>query len=134
MSITHLNWHPTARQTRWFGVICLGAGFALPALLGTAGWLLVVGGLLGMMGLTSIVSHTAGRLCYRALAVTTWPLGFAVGSALLVGLYLLILTPIGLARRAWGADVLHRRIERDRVTYWHERVTARPAETYHRQS
>lgn len=63
------------------------------------------------------------RPLYVALTVATWPLGVMVSTILLAIVFFLLVTPIGLARRALGRDALGLRRDREAETYW----TFRPA-------
>lgn len=63
------------------------------------------------------------RLCrgfYRSGMTMTFHIGQVVASVLLVVLFLVVLTPLGLILRLLGKDLLAMRRRRDANTYWRE--------------
>ena len=79
MAMVEINWNPTNRQLRQFGIICL---FALPLLgwiwgaeLSTLGWLGLVGLALALVG---VVAPQAMRAVFLALSVVTTQFGMVL--------------------------------------------------------
>lgn len=60
-------------------------------------------------------------------------IGFIVSNTAVTAVYLLVVTPIGLALRLLGRDPLRRRFERDRPSYWEDAEKTGDAERYFRQ-
>jgi hypothetical protein len=77
----------------------------------------VAWGVGGAVGAVSLASPAAGRAIDRALARVGRAVGSATGAVLLTVVYLLVVTPTRLVRRALGADDLHLR-DAGRPTYW----------------
>jgi len=48
-------------------------------------------------------------------------MGFFVSRIILFILFFLVLTPLGLAARLFGKDILDQKIDKNRASYWHER-------------
>lgn len=85
----------------------------------------VVQCLLALAGLTALT-----RAIYVVLMVVTFPIGLVVSSVLLALVYFLVFTPIGLVFRLLGRDVLGRRLDPERASYWHERGAPRRLDSY----
>jgi chromate transport protein ChrA len=67
---------------------------------------------------------------YVVIMVVAWPIGFVVSNVLIAAIFYLLITPIGLIFRVTGRDMIGRRIDRSRASYWHDRGRARPASSY----
>lgn len=89
----------------------------------------------GGLGLLQCAIAFAGslhltRAIYVVLMCVSFPIGFVFSSVLLVVIYFLVFTPIGLLFRLIGRDTMGRRLEPSRTTYWHERPVPRPLASY----
>ena len=89
----------------------------------------------GGLGLLQCAIAFAGslhltRAIYVVLMCVSFPIGFVVSSVLLVAIYFLVFTPIGLVFRLIGRDTMGRRLDPARTTYWHERPAPRPLTSY----
>jgi hypothetical protein len=60
-------------------------------------------------------------------------IGLVVSNVAVTAVYLLVVTPIGLALRLLGRDPLQRRLERERESYWEDAEKPGDAERYFRQ-
>ena len=107
MKLVEMNWNPTDRQLRQFGLIAL---VALPLL----GWLwrLPTGGIVGF-GVAGLLAGTAAGIYPRALkypfvglTLATLPIGLVVGEVAMLLVYLGIFTPVGWGFRLCGRDAL----------------------------
>jgi hypothetical protein len=119
-----------------------------------AGLILIVFGLLAIIevefrhrpqlaliyALLAVIVGPAGLLIPRAVrpiwiawSVVAFPIGFVVSTLVLAVLFYLVFTPIGLAFRLTGRDVLALR-RPDTRTYWKPRAAARDKREYFRQS
>ena len=135
MKLVEINWNPTNRQLRQFGIICL---FALPLL----GWLwggsLNVMGLLGVVGLVIAVAGLAlpkaVKPIFLALTLVTTPIGIVIGELAMLLIYFGIFLPIGLIFRVARRDALQMKIDRKTSTYWQSKLQPNNAGSYFRQS
>lgn len=67
---------------------------------------------------------------YVVLTLVAFPIGFVLSHLLMGVIYYLVITPIGLCFRLIGRDPLGKRLDPSRPSYWHERGTPRPADSY----
>lgn len=135
MALVELNWKPSDRQLRQFGVISL---LALPALAWFWG-----GGpqAIGWAGVAGVVLATIGWVApqqlkypFIGLSLLSWPIGLVMGELVMLAVYFGLFLIFGLWFRLQGRDVLKRRLDRDSTTYWEDRAPQRPAQDYYRQS
>jgi len=111
--LTEIQWHPTARQLRVFGVGGLLASIAAALVLhfvwGTAAlWAIIVLAAGVALCLCSLISTAVTRILYLGLTLVAMPVGFVVSFVLLAAFYFLLLTPVALVFRLIGRDVLCR--------------------------
>lgn len=135
MRLIEINWTPTARQLRQFGLICAVALPLLAWLWGGGLWLigafLAAGGLLGCIGLWQ---PNRLRGIFLAMSIVATPIGLVIGELALLCIYFGVFLPIGLAFRILGRDALQRTIDRGRESYWEAKKQPRDAASYYRQS
>ncbi|MCY2991852.1 MAG: SxtJ family membrane protein [Planctomycetota bacterium] len=119
MKLVEMNWHPTDRQLRQFGVIGL---FALPLL----GWLWS-GGVLGIGILAAVGLALAAvgltypqtlRPIFVGLSLVGLPIGWGVSELTLLVLFYGLFLPIGLLLRLLGRDPLDRKFDAQASSYW----------------
>lgn len=145
MKMVEMNWQPTERQLRQFGMISL---IAVPL----AGWLFmhrpmpgtwsstqgVILGILFMSGLLmaflSLVSPRLLRWPFLALCLVGLPIGMIVSELVIAAIYFLVFTPMALLFKLIGRDALQRKLEPDAVTYWQAKRQASGPASYFRQS
>lgn len=138
MALIEVDWRPPRRQLRQFALLfVLFAG-----VLGTLSWLgdrpawvapafFALGGAVGVLGL---VAPAAVRPVWIAMMALALPIGFVVSTVLMVVIFFLILTPIGLAMRLAGYDPMRRGEDAAaRDTFWIERPPAVDVRRYFRQ-
>ena len=132
-----INKNPSPRELRWFGVLFLAFSGVLGAVviwrfgaMRVSTWIWGVGA-----GVTLVyyVVPPLRRSVYLAWMYLTYPIGWVVTNLILAAVYFLLLTPIGLVRRARGHDPLTRRIDRDASTYWIEHRPDADPKRYFRQ-
>ncbi len=138
MSLIEIEWHPTGRQLRVFGVSGLLASIAAAAVLLVVWgvvlfWALLVLAAGGAIFLCSLVSPRAARILYLGLTLIAMPIGLAVSFVLLSGFYFLLLTPLALVFRLMGRDSLHRRFDLTAESYWVPRKPSENMERYFHQ-
>ncbi len=135
MKLIEINWNPTNKQLRQFGVICL---FALPLLgwywgggLGAVSALAVAGIALAVAG---VAAPRLVKPVFLALAIVATPIGMVFGEIAMVLVYFGVFLPIGLVFRAMKRDALQLRLDRQCKTYWQAKRQPDGATTYYRQS
>ena len=128
----------TTRELRQFGAL------VWPAFCGMIGWLcwsrgdwpnvaIAIWALGGVGAVVGVHWPAAIAPVYRALLLATFPIGWVMTHLVLGVLYYLIVTPIGLIRRALGVDALERRLDPTAATYWVPHRSAHDAQRYFRQ-
>ncbi|HUG90893.1 MAG TPA: SxtJ family membrane protein [Planctomycetaceae bacterium] len=133
-----INWTPDRRFLRqfsallivFFGLIGAVQFFGRGAT--TAGMVLwTIGLAVGGLGLAM---PAFARYVYLGWMCALYPLAWLVSHTVLVLIYYLLLTPIGLVMRLCGRDPLQRKFDREASTYWQRRPDPEPgAERYFRQ-
>ncbi|OHB65647.1 MAG: hypothetical protein A2Y77_16490 [Planctomycetes bacterium RBG_13_62_9] len=113
MSLIEIEWHPSNRQLRVFGVSGLLASIAAALILHfawgvAASWAMIVFAAGVAIFLCSLVSPRVTRFLYLGLTIVGMPLGFVVSFVLLAVFYFLLLTPLALFFRLIGRDPLCR--------------------------
>lgn len=130
-----INWQPTDRQLRQFGLVAV---LILPA----AAWFWangagrVVGGAAvagGVLGLVGWVRPRALRPVFLALSLVAFPVGFVVQELMLALVFALIFVPLGLVFRGRGRDPLQRQFDRTAPTYWQHKPRPPGVASYYRR-
>lgn len=142
MLFVKLNWHPSKKELRSFGMIFL-AGFVAIGLLKyfwafervftqnkTVGfWFIAIGVVVGAIGLTG----TALALpFYWAWLGIAWVLGNIMSRVIITALYYLLLTPMRVMNNLIGRDKLQLK-KPNTGSYWLPISLAKEAEKYERQ-
>ena len=132
-----INWKPTPKELRVFGLAFLVFSFVASGLLyWRFGWnpvipvLLVAG---PVVGLVALVYPKALRFLYIALTLLAFPIGLVLGNVLMALVYYLLVTPIGLVFRLLGRDPLFRKFDRQAKTHWVRRKPPAGMARYFRQ-
>jgi hypothetical protein len=112
----------TKGEARWYAV--LAWNWSHPAVLAMAG-----------LGVAQLLAFLMGFrpltwLLYVVMSVVAYPIGFVLSHVLMASIYFLMITPIALVFRVIGRDVLLRKLEPGRTSYWHQRATTRHASSY----
>lgn len=86
-------------------------------------------------GPVTLLSHVVGLRAvplavFRALVLLTFPIGLVVLPIVLGIVYYGVFTPMGLAFRLIGRDVMGRKFDRGAASYWRDRGTPRAASSY----
>jgi len=130
--------HPPMRVLMLFGpapgVFGVVLGFVLGFGVGLGWW--VFAGVAALGGLATGAFYAIPpirRPMYVGWMLATVPASWVISHALLAAVYYLVLTPIGLVRRAMGKDPLSRAIRKDAPTYWVERTSTTDPTRYFRQ-
>ena len=135
MKLVEMNWHPSNRQLRQFGIICLialpvlgwlwGGDLKLVSVLLAAGLALAIGGLVVPKALTPV---------FVAFTILAVPIGVAVGELAMLLIYLGVFLPIGTAFRLLKRDALQLGKERAARSYWQPIEKPGDVSSYYRQS
>lgn len=146
MAMIELDLHPDERTLRQFGFIAL-AGFGFVAAiawyevlifsvgLGAAREPVAYGfaALAGLSLLFSLVHPKANLPVYLGITILTYPIGFVLSYVIMGTLFYLVIAPIGLVMRGFGADPMERRILPDADSYWEDAPPARRRASYFKQ-
>ena len=113
MALIDVNWNPPRWQLRQFAVLFLIFIGGLGTVLYFKGKPLVVSEILWNLSwvvcLAGLIFPPLVRPVYVAMMAVALPIGFVVSTILMVIIYYLILTPIGLVMRFFGYDPMRRR-------------------------
>ena len=123
MALMEIEWHPSDRQLRVFGISGLVASIVATAVLHFSGGWRVPGSGSSRRPerpslLCSLISPTAARWLYVGLTLVAMPIGIVVSFVLLGAFYFLLLTPLAILFRLIGRDALRRRYEPAAESYW----------------
>ncbi|MXZ24435.1 MAG: hypothetical protein F4Y80_06115 [Caldilineaceae bacterium SB0665_bin_21] len=129
--------NPSSRQLHWFGFL-LGAFCALAGGMvrwrldapGTAAVIWAIGGVLSVL---YWIVPAWRRSIYLGWLYAVFPVGWAVSHCLLVIVYFLVITPMGLVKRLVKGDPLGRTPDPSALSYWTPRETKPQAQRYFRQ-
>lgn len=135
MPLMEIEWHPSGRQLRVFGVSGLAASILAALILhftwGLAAiWMLAVVTAGAAILLCSLISPAAARVLYIGLTLVAMPIGLVVSFVLLAVFYFLLLTPLALVFRLIGRDSLCRRYEPEAQSYWAKHKSSDNMERY----
>lgn len=147
MSLVSINWKPDTRQLRQFGLAGLIALGAIGA------WVFfrhrfwvdmtpekatrtayILWGIAAAFGLLAAAAPQVLKPVYLVLTIITLPIGWVVSQVVLVILFYLILTPLGLFFRMIGRDPLQRRLDPNARSYWEKRPGITDPKRYYRQA
>ena len=133
-----INRNPPVRQLRqfaalWFPAFGALVGFLLYRRLESPTAAFVVWAAAAVISIVGFFSPRFMRLVYVGMMTLTFPIGWVVSSILLLLVYYLVLTPVGVVMRIAGRDPMLRRLDRDATTYWIERSAHPPTARYFRQ-
>jgi len=95
-----------------------------PAMLCTA----AVGALQLVLFLAGLRAPT--RWLFVVLMLVALPVGFVLSHALMMLVYYVVMTPMGLVFRLFGRDAMGRKFDRSKASYWHPRGPARDPASY----
>lgn len=121
MALLEVNWRPSARQLRWFALalaVIVGGLATIRAERAHSLLAMVVAVTAVVVGLVGVWRPSFVRPVYLAWMTAAYPIGWVVSHTLLVGIYLVIVTPIGLVMRALRHDPMQRMFDRSTASYW----------------
>lgn len=120
--MVHINWNPSRKDIRKFGVVFLiGFGFiggvlAWRGLTQTAAW---IGGIAGTIGALAVIAPSVAKPFYTVWMGLAFVMGTIVSSVVLTIIFFGILTPSGFLMRLAGRDPLRlKKTSFKSGTYW----------------
>ena len=136
MKLVEMNWNPSDRQLRQFGVIALVALPLLGGLWGdwnptTIGITAAIGAALAVVGW---VYPRGLKPVFVGLTLVTIPIGLVVSELAMAVVFFGLIVPTGLVFRLVGRDALQRKLDREADSYWQPKKQPRDAAAYLRQS
>ncbi len=135
MSLIEVQWNPTKRQLRQFGVICF---FALPliawiwgASTQTIGILAGIGLVMALMG---YLIPVLVKPIFVGLTLITLPIGLVIGEIAMLLIYFGMFLPLSIMFRLVGRDALQVKTNRSASTYWQTKKQPKDTASYFHQS
>lgn len=147
MAMIDIDWRPSPKLLRSFGLIGL---FVFAALAGVVEWKHkivfftiadgavpmtrnVLLGLAGYCGVFAAIMPRALLPIYVTLTAVGYPIGLVVSFAVMLIMYFLVITPIGVAMRLLGRDPMRRKFDPAAQSYWIKRTLPADVRRYYRQ-
>jgi uncharacterized membrane protein len=137
MALVDINWHPSRKELRVFSLLLIGFGAIVAAVLyrrfessTPSAVALLVTCFIGLVGLVAPVLVRPVYVVWMGLA---FPIGWTVSHVMMLAVFYLVLTPIGISMRLCGRDPMRRRMDRDAKTYWLPRSARKDLTSYFRQ-
>jgi hypothetical protein len=135
--VIHVDRHPSRRQLAVFGLLWL----VFFGVLGIMSWRdSGINGRVVAFWVLAVLIPSAGlfhteiiRRIYLLAAYAVFPVGWTVSLIVLMVIYYLILTPVGLVLRLTGYDPMRRRFDRAAQTYWLQRKPDNDIDRYFKQ-
>ena len=135
MALVEINWKPTPRELRKFGVAMI-VGFGILAALAYLWWEMprlawgfgIAGAVAGLLGLTGTAAAMIVYLPWMAIAFV---MGNIVSRVLVAAFFFLLITPMGLVMRVVGKDAMQRKNRRP--TMWSDLPVRTDPDRYERQ-
>jgi len=134
MRMVEIQWKPTARQLRQFGLLCL---VFLPSI----GWLwgastqviAVLVGIAVMLAVGAWWRPNLVRPLYIGMSCIAVPIGMVVGEIAMLLIFFGLFLPIGLLFRLVRRDALKLRMDRTRVSHWQPKHEAEDVASYYQR-
>ncbi len=137
MALVDINWNPSRKELRVFSLLLIGFGAIVAAVLyrrfdseTPAAAVLLVTATIGFVGLAAPLLVRPVYVVWMGLA---FPIGWTVSHVMMLAVFFLVLTPVGLVMRLCGRDPMQRRFDRDAKTYWLPRPSRSDLKSYFRQ-
>lgn len=136
MALLDVNWKPSQRELKQFAMLWIGF-FGLIGVyvlwrndsLRAAAVLWIV----AAAGLAGVVRPSVFRPVYLVWMTLALPIGWTVSHLLLVIVFYVVVTPIGLLMKLVGYDPLRRQLDRSAKSYWITHETPADAAQYFKQ-
>ncbi len=145
MAAIRVNWKPTDRQLRQFGLIGLAAvpviGWVFSGSPAISTWInepptvMIGGAVVGLiLGLLAWLRPGSLKTVFIGMTLLAFPIGLVVSELIILLIYITVFVPVGLVFRCIGRDALQRQIDPGATTYWMPKKSPKDAESYFRQS
>src|SRR5262245_54185555 len=132
-----VNWNPSPRQLRHFSGIWLPAFFVTlqTFMYYRAGALMPiwVWSVIALVSVTGLIRPAVIRPVYLSWMWAAYPIGWTVSSLMMLSVFFLLITPVGLIMRLFGYDPMKRRFERTVKSYWTTHLSTADKSDYFRQ-
>ena len=76
------------------------------------------GGIVGLLVVAYYVIPPLRRPLYLGWLYAVFPIGFVISHVILIIIYYLVITPVGLLMRIVGYDPMHRKFDSSASSYW----------------
>jgi ABC-type uncharacterized transport system permease subunit len=137
MAILDLRLNPSKGELRWFGLTMLAFSVVVA---GMVYWHAesrrVAVSIIGVGAALSATFYALRPLrlpIYRVWMRALYPIGWLISHVVLIVIFYLVLTPIGLVLRLVGYDPLARRFDSKADSYWNRRDPVERPDRYFRQ-
>ena len=140
---SEVNWRPSLAERRTFGwslmisLPSLAAALLMAARFWSGTWRVTPFLWLGGCGLAAgaliVACPSLARPFYLLWHFLACCIGTVVGNALLAAFYLLVITPVGAAMRAFGRQPVCKAFDRNRRSYWVDVEKTEDVRDYYRQ-
>jgi len=137
MKLIQIDHNPSRKQLNVFGVLWLVffsviGGIVLnksgSVQVAAAVWVLAVA-----VPVVGWIAPAFMRIVYLGMSYATYPIGFVISHLILVFVYYLVITPIGLMMRLFRYDPMNRHFDKSADTYWCKRKQDESLSAYFRQ-
>ena len=133
-----INWNPTRKDLRIFGIGALVASMIISAVLYffkgiEPRWISILIAVGFLIFTSSIISIKVTRMIYLSLSLVTLPIGWVLSFIMLAVFYYLIVTPIGLVFRLTGRDPLNQKFDSKTKSYWKKHKSPDTLDRYFHQ-
>lgn len=147
MAVIDIDWKPSARMLRTFGLIGLVAFGVVAGIVEWKHKVIVFSiaesavpmtrnillGLAAYCGVFAAILPKALLPIYLVMTVVAYPIGLVVSYVVMLIMYFLVITPIGLVMRLVGRDPMNRKFDPAASTYWIKRTPPADVKRYYRQ-
>ena len=130
--------NPSDRQLRqfagiWFPLFAVMVGYILISAFDLHQVAYGLWAFAGIAAVVGLIAPKAIKFLFVGLMFLTFPIGFVVSHVILVVLYYLILSPLGILLRLIGKDPMVKKPDPNASSYWKVREPVTDTETYFRQ-
>ena len=130
-----INWQPTDRQLRQFGVTCLVALPILGWIWGGGAGIIVTLAVLGLLlAFAGMIAPVVLKPVFLAITILVAPIGLVMGEVAMLLIYFGVFLPFGLVFRIAKRDSLQLKFDKNRDSYWQAKRQPANIASYYRQS
>lgn len=134
MRMVVIQWKPTTRQLRQFGLLCLVFFPSIGWLWGASTQVIaVLVGIALMLAVGAWWRPNLVRPLYIGMSCIAVPIGMVVGEIAMLLIFFGLFLPIGLLFRLVRRDALKLRMDRTRVSHWQPKHESEDVSSYYRR-